>query len=232
MAQSGLELLYFMKNTEVLKNVRIEGREYLDMALRTGRGVVGLTAHFGNFPLMTLKLSQERYPVNVMLRNMRDPQMGEFVYGLCTNAGVKAILSYPRIEVIRRTISALRKNELVLIQMDQNFDTGGIWVNFFGKLAATPVGPIVFALRTKAVILPIYIIKEGRGKHCIKILSPQELEKAGDKGEVILSSAIKFTKIIEGWIRDRPDHWAWIHRRWKSKPSEKIINTKFKMQKL
>ncbi|MBL7132213.1 MAG: lysophospholipid acyltransferase family protein [Candidatus Omnitrophica bacterium] len=230
--QGGLELLYFYRNTQRLTDVRIEGREYLDAALKSNKGVVGVTAHFGNFPLMLLKLAKEGYSVNTLLRPMRDPKAGDYVYNLCKGAGIGTIFSYPRREVVNGTISALRDNEIVLIQMDQNFGTGGVWVDFFGRLAATPVGPIVFASRTEATILPIYIVREGVGKHCIKILPPQPLEKTDNRDETILLSAIKITKIIESWIKAHPSQWAWIHRRWKSRPSEKVKDIRFKVQKI
>jgi KDO2-lipid IV(A) lauroyltransferase len=229
MIHSFLETIYFIKNHHKLNNVRIEGRHYLDEAFKKNRGVMVFTAHFGNFPLMDLKLAKENYPVNIILRPLRDPQIGECVYDLCAQAGIKTILSYPREEVISNTIKTLRNKELVIVQMDQNFGTGGVWVDFFGKLAATPVGPIVFALRTKAVILPIHIVREGIGKHCIKILEPYNLDKAGDVREAILLNAAKITKIIEGWIKENPKQWFWIHRRWKSRPSDIIKQAKFKI---
>ncbi|MDD5291764.1 MAG: hypothetical protein PHY46_01070 [Candidatus Omnitrophica bacterium] len=229
MIQSVFEVLYFVKNPHRLGDIKIEGRQYLDEALKQGRGVIGFTAHFGNFPLMDLKLVKEGYPVNIVLRPMRDAHAGSHVYHLCDVTGIKKILSYPREKVVKETIGALRANQLVVIQMDQNFGTGGVWVDFFGKLAATPVGPIVFSLRTKAVMLPMYMVREGMGRHCIKILPPQNLEIADDIRETVLLNAAKITKIIEGWIREHPEQWGWIHRRWKSRPSEKVKKAKFKV---
>ncbi|MBL7132215.1 MAG: lysophospholipid acyltransferase family protein [Candidatus Omnitrophica bacterium] len=232
MIQSGSEFFYFYKNPQRLTDVRIEGREYLDAALKSNKGVVGVTAHFGNFPLMAIRLAKEGYVVNTVVRPMRDPNAEDYFHKLRMNLGLKTILTYPRREVVNGTIRALRDNEMVVIQMDQNFGTGGVWVDFFGKLAATPIGPIVFALRTDAAILPIYIVREGVGKHCIKILPQQSLEKTDNRDETILLNAIKITKIIEGWIKAYPSQWAWIHRRWKSRPSEKVKDIRFKVQKV
>jgi KDO2-lipid IV(A) lauroyltransferase len=228
--QDGLELLCFLNNTQKLANIRIEGREHLDEALKSGRGVVGITAHFGNFSLMFLTLAKLGYPVDIIIRNLRDPDTGQYVLKLCERGGIKVILSYPRREVIGKTIKALRNNEMVMILMDQNSGEGGVWVNFFGKLAATPVGPIVFALRTKSIILPMFIVREGLAKHCIHILPPQELEIKDNVDETIILSAIKLTKIIESRINNHPSHWGWIHRRWKTEPSEKDRTARFKIQ--
>jgi len=124
----------------------------------------------------------------------------------------------------------LRNNEIVVIQVDQNFGTGGVWVKFFGKLAATPVGPITLALRTKAAIVPAYMIRESRGKHQLKIFSEKELIVKENKNETILLNAIELTRVIEGWIREFPSQWAWVHRRWKSRPSEQVKESRFKVE--
>lgn len=231
MSQGSLELLYFLKKKCPLDNIRIEGREFLDQALAQGKGVVGLSAHLGNFPLISLKLAQLGYIVHVVARPMRDEQAGDYVHALRIESGVRTIFSYPRRECVNNIIRALRNNEIVIIQMDQNFGTGGVWVKFFDHLAATPVGPVIFAMRTDSAVVPIYIDREGMGKHCIKILPVCPLEQSPDKDEMTLLNTIKFTNIIESWVRRIPQQWSWLHRRWKSQPSEKMKRMKFKVQK-
>jgi KDO2-lipid IV(A) lauroyltransferase len=218
MVQSYLETLHVVSNLHKPYDIRIEGKENLDAALSQKRGVICVTAHFGNFPLLSTKLALEGYPISVMARPMRDPEAGDFIHYLRTEAGVKTVFSYPRKEAVSNTLKRLRDNELVAIQMDQNFGTGGVWVRFFGKLAATPVGPVVFALRTGAALVPMYIVRERTGSHCIHILPAQEMEVTDKKEETVLINAVKLTRLIEGWIRQHPAQWGWIHRRWKSTP--------------
>jgi KDO2-lipid IV(A) lauroyltransferase len=117
------------------------------------------------------------------------------------------------------------------MQMDQNFGSTGVWVKFFGKLAATPVGPITLGLRTKAVLVPAYIYRKGQGSHCIKIFPHQELEIGTSKDETVLLNTIKFSRIMESWIKEYPGQWGWIHRRWKSQPPEAPRDTEFKVEK-
>jgi len=231
MSQTSFELLHFLKNPQLLKNIRIEGREYLDEALAKGRGVIILTGHLGNFPLMSLKLAKVGYSVHFVTRPMRDEKASDYIHKLRTDAGVKTIFSFPRKECVQAILAALRNNELVVIQMDQNFGTGGVWVKFFGKLAATPVGPITLALRTKAAIVPAYIVRQEMGRHCIKIFPQEDLVVTANKDETILLSAIKFTRIIESWVKAVGYQWGWIHRRWKSQPSKKVRNLRFKIEK-
>ncbi len=230
MAQSSFELLYYLKHTEKLNNVKIEGREFLDEALEAGKGVILVTAHIGNFPLLSLKLAKSAYKVNFITRPMRDEKAGDYLYNLRENAGVKSIFSYPRRECVINMLKALRNNEIIITQIDQNFGSGGVWVKFFGKLAATPIGPITLSTRTKAKLVPAFIHRTGTGKHCIKIFKAEPLIEAADKDEMILKNAANLSHIIENWIKDYPEEWGWIHRRWKSEPSEKVKAMKYRVE--
>jgi len=231
MAQSILEACYSSMHPDVLKGVRIEDIEHLDNALKKGKGVVALTAHLGNFALIVHKLVSLGYPACVIVRPMRDEKINDHVYkGIVNGAGVKTIYSYPRKKCIVDSIKALRNNEIIIILMDQNFGTGGVWVKFFNKLAATSIGPIIFALRTGASVVPMRIIRESVAKHCIKISEAVTLDIVDSKDESILLNAIKFTKIIEGWIKEVPQQWSWVHRRWKSRPSKDVQEQAFKVE--
>ncbi|MCF7907950.1 MAG: lysophospholipid acyltransferase family protein [Candidatus Omnitrophica bacterium] len=230
MAQSSFELLHCLKNIHQLKNISIEGEEYLRQALAKKKGVIIVTAHLGNFPLMSLKLAKAGYPVSFVTRPMRDEKTSDYIHGLRSATGVKTIFSYPRRECVNGIIKALANNEIVVMQMDQNFGTGGVWVKFFGQLAATPVGPIVLALRTQSAVVPAYIYRQTTGKHCIKISSEQQLDVAKEKDETVLANAIELTRIIEAWVREHDFQWSWIHRRWKSRPSKEVERLKFKIE--
>ena len=230
MTQAAFELLYTLKHQGSLCNTRIEGKQYLDQALAKKKGVMLVTAHLGNFPLMSLKLSKEDYPINLVVRPMRDTHANKYFSFLREKAGIKTIFSLPRRQCVVKIIQALRNNEIVVMLMDQNFGTGGVWVKFFGKLAATPIGPIVLALRTNAAIIPAYIYRKENYKHTIRILPEEKIAITEDKDETILLAAIKFTRMIEGWIRTIVHQWGWMHRRWKSRPSEAVKKERFRVE--
>jgi len=219
MAKAGLELLLFMDRPALLKK-RIEfvGRENLDAALAKGKGVILVSAHFGNFPLMLVKLSLEDYQTAGIMRYMRDERVEKIFVAKRSRMGIKTIYSQPRKVCVEESIRTLRNNDLLFVPIDQNFGSGGVFVDFFGRQAATATGPVVLALRTDAVILPCFIVRQKDDRHKIIFEPALNLERVGDYQETVIRNIQKLTNIIEFYIRKYPAEWGWIHRRWKSRP--------------
>lgn len=223
--KSGFELMYLMENTSLLKGkVSFEHKEYLDAALSQGKGVILVSAHFGNFPLMLCKLSLEGYKVSGIMRFMRDEKAERVFYKKRAKMGVKTIYSKPQKQCVESSIRVLRNNEVLFIPIDQNFGAGGgVFVDFFGTKAATATGPVVLALRTKAAILPAFIVRQQDDTHKI-IFEPQlNLQETEDYSRTLLINIQNLTGIIESYIRKYPAEWGWIHRRWKSRPQQQVL---------
>ncbi len=220
MAKSAVELMFLMDKPFLLKErTYIAGKENLDKALSYGKGVILVSAHFGNFPLLLGRLAMDGYKAGGIMRPMRDARVEKIFLKKRDKFGVKTIYSQPRNECVNNTISALRNNELVFIPIDQNFGTAGVFVNFFGKKAATATGPIILAQRTKAALVPCFILRQPQDKHKIIFEPALELKEGQGIQDTILINIQRLTDIIEDYIRKYPAEWGWIHRRWKSKPS-------------
>ncbi|MBU1726659.1 MAG: lysophospholipid acyltransferase family protein [Candidatus Omnitrophica bacterium] len=219
MSKSAIELIFLIDKPAQLKDrIKISGKENLDQALSKGKGVILVSAHFGNFPLLLARLSQEGYKSSGIMRPMRDPRVEKMFFDKRMKYGVRTIYSQPRNTCVNETIEALRKNELVFIPIDQNFGTAGVFVDFFGRKAATATGPVIFAQRTKAALLPCFIIRQPDDTHKIVFEKPIDLKEAKTPEETILVNIQKLTDIIELYIRKFPAEWGWVHRRWKTKP--------------
>ncbi|MCA9400276.1 MAG: lysophospholipid acyltransferase family protein [Candidatus Omnitrophica bacterium] len=215
-----VEMVYAMAHPKFADtHVRIEGKEILDEALAGGNGVVAVTAHFGNFPLMMFYLGRQGYPVSSIVRPTRDLKVEAYLHRKRTEVGLKTIYAVPRNECVRDSLKALRENQVVFVPIDQNFGNGsGVFVKFFGQKAATATGPVVFSQRTKAPIVPFFIIREGKDTHRIIVEKPIELENGKDDQETLVINTQKITALIEQYIRRYPEEWGWMHRRWKSQP--------------
>jgi KDO2-lipid IV(A) lauroyltransferase len=222
LGRGAIELLYAADHPEIVKkNFFIEGKENLDKALQKGKGAVLVSAHFGNFPLMLLRLVQEGYVTNGIMRPARDEIIEKDFLAIRNKFHVKTIYSLPRTTAVRQSLTALRNNELVFIPLDQNFGTkGGVFVNFFGQPAATATGPAVFAMRTGAPIVPIFTMRTQGDQHKIVVEEPFEIEIKENDDATILACVARITQIIETYIRRYPQEWGWMHRRWKTKPKD------------
>jgi KDO2-lipid IV(A) lauroyltransferase len=215
-----IELIYYLdrpkKNVEM---VSIEGQENLDKALAAGHGAILLSAHFGNFILMYMRMVLAGYKVNCIMRRVRDEEFEKYISKFRNENGIQTIYSLPHRQCVVNSIKRLRDNEVLFILLDQNYgDVGGVYVDFFGQPAATATGPVVFSERTGAPILPIFILGNGKGRYKIKIEKPVEFDPSIKGEQAVLQNVAVLTKIIEGYIRRYPTEWVgWLHRRWKSK---------------
>ncbi len=221
MACTAVEFFMFMRYPErIRKFVEIEGAENLRKALSKGNGVVAISAHFGSFPLLLSRLALEGFKVNSMLRHMRDMGLDKFFEAKRHRMGIGSVYTQPRQDCVNDSLRVLRNNEILFIQLDQNFGTGGIFVDFFGVKAATATGPMVFSRRTGAAIVPMFILRLKGPKHKI-VIEPEVLwDESLDKDEAIAHMVQKLTTLIEGFIRKYPYEWGWIHKRWKARPKE------------
>jgi len=205
----GLEDNYF-KNL-----VRFEGKHHLDKALKEGKGVIALSAHLGNFPLMSARLVNEGYPLSVVIRDPDNPKIAKDTVSFRDTLGIETIPDEPRLTCVSKCLKALKENRILLLQNDQNAPITEAWVNFFGYLVPTFKGPVVFSIRAGAPIIPIFIIRTPDSHHKITIYPPFELELTGNVEQDVTSNVARLLKITEAVIRQHPEQWMWIYRRFK-----------------
>lgn len=220
MVKGALETVVLInRRGQINSNVRISGKENLENALSRGAGAICVTAHFGNFIFMALNLNAAGFPTAVVLRPMRDEKMDNFFNEKRKEFGLQSIYTKPPLACVSKSIQFLKNNGVLLSLLDQNFGSGsGVFVDFFGTKAATATGPIVFALRSKAAVVPVFIIRKPDNSQEIIVEPEFNIEKKATYKETVEYNIARLTKIIEGYIRRYPAQWSWIHRRWKSRP--------------
>lgn len=193
----------------------IEGKEHLDQALVSGKGVIALSAHFGNFTLLGALMAKEHYPFYMVIRPPKSKPVEKLFKKFRDSAGQKTISTQPWRECLRKMLHCLRNNEIICLITDENKRRGGVKVNFFGQDSSTAMGPAIFSLRTGATIVPIFIIRQKDDTHKIIIEPPLEFNLTGNQTEDIRHITSTFTERIESYIKAYPDQWFWLNRRWK-----------------
>lgn len=195
------------------RHVRIEGIEHLREAVAGGRGVVIATGHIGNWEVMGAAATKLGLPLNVIARRLNDPRLNDLVVGLRGRTGVKTILRESP-ESARQILGCLRRGEMLALLIDQDIQAEGAFVPFFGRPAFTPIGAAALAARTGALFVAAAVHRLAPARH---VVSLRVVDIPADPGRGIIEATRIATQHLEEWIRMRPEQWAWIHDRWRTK---------------
>jgi len=196
---------------EVARRVTLEGTEHLDAALARGQGVVLLTAHFGNWEWMGARLVQAGYALHVIARDQDDADITALVRGTREGVGMRVL----RRNEVREALRCLRRNEVLGVLADQYAGKRGVIVDFLGTPTSTVTGPSVFALRTGAALVPAFVSRDENNHHRVRVQPAVPLLRTGNREADIVANTARCNRIIAAQIRERPEEWLWIHRRWK-----------------
>lgn len=202
-------------SSQFIKKIKITGREYLDAALAKGHGVIALGVHLGPFTLVGARLSLEGYPFNLIINEGNFPRLWKRLGDYQRRLGQNLFPPKPASASVKKSLNALRRNEILYLIADEQQIRGGLPVPFFGQTAYTPPGPAIFSLKTGAPILPMFIVREKGIPQTLFIGSPIEMELTSDEKKNTELLTAKFTKTIEDSIRQYPSQWPWLNRRWK-----------------
>ncbi len=194
--------------------VSFEGLEHLEAARAKGRGVVLVSGHLGSWEIMACAIVRHGLPLSVIARKTSDGRVSEFVVDVRQRLGVETILrgSTGAARVVLRT---LRSGGGLAALIDQDFRGKGIVTEFFGRPARTPTGPISLALRAGAPLVYMLTWRMADGTHRVRFEAPIELDREGDTNRTVEDATVTFTRWLEARIREHPDQWVWIHRRWR-----------------
>jgi KDO2-lipid IV(A) lauroyltransferase len=197
--------------------VAFEGLDHLEAARSRGRGVVLITGHLGSWELAAAALVRRGVPLAVIARQAADQQVNEFLVGLRSRFGVRTILRGSA-GAARQILRALRDGGALAALIDQDMEAEGIFVDFFGRPAFTPTGPVSLALRAGSPMVFVATWRLPDGTHRLRIDPPIEPDPAGDREAAVRRHTAAFTGWLEGRIREHPEQWVWIHRRWRRRP--------------
>jgi Kdo2-lipid IVA lauroyltransferase/acyltransferase len=206
---------YTLENVDEV--VVYDGLENYERAYARKKGVLFLTAHFGGWELSAFVHSLHGHWLNIVMRPMDNPYLDRLLQSYRTMHGNRVV---PKDDFVRGLLAAMKASETVGILMDTNMTPPqGVFVNFFGIPACTASGLARIALRTDAAVVPGFTIwDESLGKYRLRFDPGLELIRTGDLEADIVANTQMFTKVIEGYVRQYPDQWLWVHRRWKTRP--------------
>jgi KDO2-lipid IV(A) lauroyltransferase len=213
-----MTLIPRLQRNKLKSLIKLKGLHHLDTAYQKGRGVLVLTGHIGNWELIPAVVSLLGYPISIVARPLNFEPLDIFVSKLRTWHGGSII---PKKSSMRTILHSLKQGNVVGVLLDQNANRrDGVFVDYFGLPASTTKGFALLALKTKAPIVPMFLVRTNAH---YKMWSMREvpLTESGDKTKDIEVNTQVYTKIIESAVRQYPEQWFWVHRRWKTRPCQR-----------
>jgi D-glycero-D-manno-heptose 1,7-bisphosphate phosphatase len=209
-----------MSAREIESRVRVRGEHHLIEAMDRGNGVIGFTSHLGNWELINLHHAIRTRPPYVVGRRRDNPWLDRWVNAQRERFGSRVIDSKDP-GAIREILKALKSGESVAFLIDQSVSGDrGVFVDFFGKLAYTHKVVALIAERTDAAVIPVHVHRGEDGVNQITYEKPLAWRRSGDLERDVRLNTQQMSRIIEGWIREHPDQWLWMHDRWKKQPRD------------
>jgi KDO2-lipid IV(A) lauroyltransferase len=213
-----IALLSSLGRQQILELVtEVTGWDAIEEAHALGRGIVIVSGHFGNWELAGAYLPARGIPLDVIVRRQGNPLFDRFLEETRQILGMEVVNDA---DAVRRAPRALREGRAVGFVADQGvLGLASTYVPFFGRPAKTPRGAAVFALRFNAPVVFITAVRLPGGTYRFvaeRVIAPRTGEREADSDAIML----RFSEILEGWVRRYPDQYFWHHRRWKRQPPD------------
>lgn len=186
-------------------------------ARNPGRGMIILSAHFGNFELLAPAHSMHGFQINLVHHTQRFLAGDALITFIRERAGVEILRKHA---AARAVLKALRRGETVGIPFDQNAKRSeAVFVPFFGEPAATASGLARLVAISGAPVVPAFIVREpNRRSHRIEIQDEVPIQRSGDSAADIEENTRRFVQVIEEMVRRYPEQFLWTHRRYRTRP--------------
>ena len=192
------------------KYVTIEGKENLDNALSKNKGVITVTAHIGNWELGGIVMAIMGYPIIVVALPHKEKSVNEFFNEQRKIKGMKVIQLG---RAARHCLEALHNNEVLGLVGDRDFSPGDTRIDFFNRPAMIPRGPAVLSIKTGAIIVPGFMVREKNDHFRLIFQRPIESLRSDDP-QYERDLIRKYLSIIESFIRKYPDQWYMFRPLW------------------
>jgi Kdo2-lipid IVA lauroyltransferase/acyltransferase len=204
----------YLSDAEINTRVVVEGKEHLDEALASKRGIMIFTGHIGNWEI----LSNAPRLLGIQLCHMadlrKDPRLESIIHEMRSRSGVTFLPPKGKALML---IRELKKGRIISMVVDQRCKRkGALLCSFFGLPAITNPGPAFIALKGNALVLPVYTVKQD-GNHRICFEKPVDPRDFGQGDDAIQGLSDFMQSFVESAVKRYPDQWFWLHSRWISR---------------
>ena len=205
--------LPFLDKNKLIESVDCVNPELIVQKSKEGKGVILLSSHFGNWEFIAISVAiQIQIPFSVVVKPLRNPLVYEFMNKGRTKFGNEVV---PLGISIRKTYQTLKEKKVVAMVADQRGPREGVKVDFFGRKVSIYTGPAALALKTGAPIICGIPIRTENYKYKLLLVEIPVDNLPENDEDKILEISQRYTSYLEGVIREHPEQWLWMHKRWK-----------------
>jgi KDO2-lipid IV(A) lauroyltransferase len=208
-----------MSLEELERTLVFEGVELLERAGARGKGVVACTAHFGNWELLQAGMNLRGFPISSISRHQARTGADSLLKATRKGAGVEELV-VRKGATLKAALRALKEGRVLGYVIDQNVSLRrAVFPTFFGVPAATSPTPAYLAMRQGAAVLFTLTVPMGEGRYRVVLEGPLEVPDSGDRERDVLAFMQALNDRLEHYVREYPEMWYWLHRRWKTRPA-------------
>ena len=218
LGKSGAEFAIKMgedKPEQFFRDLEVIGNEHLQEAIKKGRGILGLISHMGCWEGTALGLPMLGIPAYAIGKRLGNEQLNALLF---ESRGKKGVQTLARGSSYKTILRVLAENNLVGILIDQDTDVRGVFVDFYGRPAYTPIGAAMLAMDSGAPVLPMFYLKKDDNTYTFLIEKEIPLVLTGNRRKDMEENTRRFHGVIEKHIKKYPTQWVWMHNRWKTTP--------------
>jgi KDO2-lipid IV(A) lauroyltransferase len=205
---------------ELERTIEVEGVERFEKARARGKGVILVAAHFGNWELHAIAHGYLLGRIFLVARSQDNRYLNDWLERVRGISGNEVVYKH---RALRQMVKLMKTGETVAFVSDQNVHLDdAVFVDFFGRKAATTRVPSWFALKTGAALVPVFCYPLSNGGY--RAIYEEPLDSARFAGleheAALMAMTQELASIQERYVRERPDIWLWMHRRWRTRPPE------------
>jgi KDO2-lipid IV(A) lauroyltransferase len=201
----------------ILANTKIEGREHLDGLIAEGRGAIVLASHLGNFELVMTRFVCDGYIGHGSAKPQSNALVDEIHNGIRLAHGGNIV---PLGDSFRHFCQVIAKGEFVGLLADQDAGSRGMFVDFLGRAASVNRGPATLAVKTRCPFLMTFMIRQPDHTNVLRFGPVLEIDPSWNNSTAIRKMTEMQVAEIEKVVREYPEMYYWVHRRWKTRPPE------------
>ncbi len=196
----------------IKKYIKIEDLNYVDNALKKGKGLIILTAHLGNWELVGTIVAKLGYSLNAIVLNHKQRLVNHFFAKQRSLGG--GMTAIPLGASLKKVFSCLSRNEILAIVADRDFLKNGRKINFFNKLSVIPKGPAFLSLKFGSPIIPCFVLRERDDTFRLVFDKPIDFLPTGNIDSDLTSLTQACVKVLEKYINKYPAQWYMFRRFW------------------